>query len=107
MDLNKIARAIIAADGSKGVTGEGQLANAHLWPDWATHAVYFQDVFTGKGVTADSRGRVLFFPSESEYYAWVANSFRVIHALGDNIIRRVTTYEWDLGPGSLGTRDLF
>lgn len=107
MDLNKIARAILAADGPEGIADEGQLANARSWPDWATHAVYYLDVFTREGGEVRSRGRVLFFPSEAEYYSWIAVSFRTIHALGGNITRRVTTYEWDLGPGSLGTRDLF
>lgn len=107
MDLNKIARAILTADGPKGAVGEDQLANAQLWPDWATHAVYYRDVFSGEGLEAHSRGRVLFFPSEAEYYSWIAASFRMIHALGDSITRRVTSYEWDLGPGSSGTRDLF
>lgn len=107
MDHNKIARAILAADCLGGIVGESHLASARSWPDWATHAVYYRDVFTGEGEEVGSRGRVRFFPSEAEYYSWVAASYRTIHALGGNVTRRVTTYEWDLGPGPLGTHDLY
>lgn len=106
MDLNKIISAIIAAGSPQGPAGAGQLLKEENWPDWATHAVLYQDIHEDGVSETVTSARVRYFPSEAEYYAWIAGSFRLMHALGGTVKRRVTTYEWDLGPGCLGTRDL-
>lgn len=106
MDLNKVASAIIAADSPQGATCESQLLDGESWPDWATHAVHYQDIHEDDLGEKIRSSRVRYFPSEAEYYAWAAESFRLLHALGGTVKRRVTTYDWYLGPGCLGTRDL-